>query len=177
VDFIEAIRQLGWRSIAIAVLISLVITAACSIAFYVGRLLVLDRKAKILALPKVASLYVSFGTELFALLFAVDLCVIAGFVEIWRLRDIPMAERVFRTSAVLFAFLTAYCCWLALVYERQSYAAWLRFKGYANPAQVCGPAPSHCPTMPAGGLRPAWYGDSSVQFISRASSNSQGSSR
>jgi hypothetical protein len=133
-QFFEALTRFEWKLVTASVLVSMVLTGVCSAAFYLTRVLVLDRPAKHAIGPTNtrSPLYVSFGTELFALLFAVDLCIAIGLVEVWRLREFDAARTVYQVSAIIFMLLTGYCCWLALVYERFSYEAWLRFRGYGN---------------------------------------------
>lgn len=73
-------------------------------------------------------LYVSFGTELFASLVAVDLSVAPGLVEVWRLGSAGNDEALYRIAAVFMLPLTCYLCVLALLYERKSFVAWWHWK-------------------------------------------------
>ena len=121
-----------WRLLVVAVFVSFVVTAVCSLGFFAIRWFNLDRPLKRLAPLEVARspLYVSFGTELFALLFAVDLCVMGGFIEVWKLREFPYAEQAYRGASFGFLLLVAFLCLLSLRYERLSYEAWMSYTGY-----------------------------------------------
>ena len=124
------IQLLGWRQAAAALVVSTSITALCSIAFWLLRKAVLDRPISRLVKGSPTRLYVSFGTELFALLVAVDLAVALSLVEIWKLReDFAHAKVIYPVVAVGLIVLTSYVCYLELKYEQRSFAAWLKFAG------------------------------------------------
>ena len=66
----------------------------------------------------------SFGTELFALLVAVDLSVVLGLVEIWRLGSGEFPPMYYRIVAAIMLPLTCYLRAVGLIWERQAFQAW-----------------------------------------------------
>lgn len=85
---VQSIRQMFLVEVlpaALPVLWSVGITMLLSSLFWLARWYWLTRWMKRLQNAIGSVLYVGFGTELFAILVAVDLSVVLGLVEIWRL--------------------------------------------------------------------------------------------
>jgi hypothetical protein len=60
------------------------------------------------------------GTEVFAILFAVDLSVLFGAVEAWRLTSEVLPISIYRAAALVLMLATVILCVLSVVYDRQA---------------------------------------------------------
>lgn len=123
----QAVRQFFTTEIwpvALPVLWSVGITILLSGLFWIARWYWLTRWAAPPQRSVGSVLYVSFGTELFALLVAVDLSVVLGLVEIWRLGSGEFPPMYDRIVAAIMLPLTCYLSAVGLIWERQAFQAW-----------------------------------------------------
>lgn len=113
---LEAVFVGGWI-VARPMILAILITVLSSLLFWIIRLIWLKNAA--------------FGTEVFAILFAVDFAVMTGLVEVWRLsscverslwycQNVDEAALLYRSAAAVLWVATPYFAAVAVQYERQS---------------------------------------------------------
>jgi hypothetical protein len=104
------VSLLGLWQVAFPFVWSGAISLACSGVFW------LLRRAK--------NLQYGYGTELFSVLLAVDISVMLGTVEVWRLTDEIFPVQIYKLAALILAIIVLLLCWIALTYERSALDAY-----------------------------------------------------